>query len=213
MAVSPHRRDRRSRLLDAAGGLSSTPIMAEMQKRLFIAVDFPVAVQRRLARLVAVPPPGVRPTPPGQMHLTLHFLGDVAEERITALRTALGAVKAAPFMIDLGGTGRFPPRGRPTVLWVGVAPNPALFGLHDRIATVLAAAGFVSDHRAFVPHVTLARLGPRSGAAWIATCLAGGRSVTISSIPIREFVLYSSTLGPAGAVHVPDAVYRLADDQ
>jgi hypothetical protein len=53
-----------------------------MTKRLFIAIDLPDDVRRRLARLVAAAPPGVRPTRPGQMHLTLHFLGDVAEEAI-----------------------------------------------------------------------------------------------------------------------------------
>lgn len=180
-------------------------------RRLFIALDLPAAVEHRLAGIVAAAPTGVRPTPAGQVHLTLHFLGDVAESRIDAVRGALNAVRSPPLILDLAGVGRFPPRGRPTVLWAGVVPHRALTDLHARLAEAIGAAGLPVERRPFVPHVTLARLGPGVPGAWVTDRIARGGAVAIPAIPIDRFVLYASRLGPAGAVHVAEAVYPLAE--
>ena len=95
-------------------------------RRLFVAIDLPKPVCFELARLVAEPPHGVRPVPAAQLHLTLHFLGDVDDERRGVVVERLGRVHRKPFTLGLRGTGVFPPRGRPSVLWAGVAPSPAL---------------------------------------------------------------------------------------
>ena len=62
-----------------------------MPHRLFIAVDLPEPVRRRLARLVADAPNGVRPVRPEQIHLTLHFIGDTDDAAVAALAAALAA--------------------------------------------------------------------------------------------------------------------------
>lgn len=158
-------------------------------RRLFIAIDLPGDVHRRLARIVTAPPTGVRPTPAGQMHLTLHFLGAVAEPRIAAVRAALDAVRSPPLILDLAGVGRFPPRGRPTVLRAGVVPNRGLTALHARLAEAITAAGLPVERRPFVPHVTLARLGPDVPSAWVTDRIARGGAVAAAAIPIDRFVL------------------------
>jgi 2'-5' RNA ligase len=178
-------------------------------RRLFIALDLPADVQRRLARIVAAAPNGVRPTPAGQMHLTLHFLGSVAGERAAAVRGGLGSVRGQPLVLDIEGLGCFPPRGRPSVLWAGVAPNAALADLHARLAEVIGKAGLPIERRPFTAHVTLARLGPRVPVTWVAERLARGGAVALPGIPIDRFVLYASRLEPGGAVHVAEAVFPL----
>ena len=60
-----------------------------MPRRLFIAIDLPKPVSWRLGRLLVQPPRGVRAVKPAQLHLTLHFLGDVEDESRTALHEAL----------------------------------------------------------------------------------------------------------------------------
>lgn len=180
-----------------------------MTNRLFVAIDLPEDVARRLARIVAAPPPGVRPTRPAQMHLTLHFLGDVAEETMPDLRGRLAQVRGTPFAIDLTGIGRFPPRGRPTVLWAGIDLEPALADLHGRIGDAVARSGIPVERRPYVPHVTLARLTPRAAPSWADERIEQGRALAIRGLPVDRFVLYSSVPADGGTEHVVEAVYPL----
>lgn len=178
-------------------------------KRLFIAIDLPDDVRRRLARLVAAAPPGVRPTRPGQMHLTLHFLGDVAEETIPALLARLAAVRGQPFSIDLAGVDRFPPQGRPTVLWAGVGRHSALADLHAQVGEAVARAGLAVERRPYVPHVTLARLSPRAPSSWAAKQIDDGRTLAIRGVPVERFTVYSSVAADGGMEHVVEEGYPL----
>ena len=59
-----------------------------MPQRLFIAIGLPEELRRRLGRLLPQPPAGVKPVRPEQLHLTLHFLGDVDEGAAAELAAA-----------------------------------------------------------------------------------------------------------------------------
>jgi 2'-5' RNA ligase len=181
-----------------------------MPHRLFIAVDLPQAVRRRLARLVDDAPSGVRPVRPDQIHLTLHFLGDADDATLAAVGTALARITRPAFTLDLAGTGVFPPRGRPAVLWVGVAPSDALAALHGDVARALVACGLTPDTRPWVPHVTLARLTPRVPRDWVEASCARKSNLHDRGIPVTEVRLYESVRTPEGAQHVPVASVALA---
>jgi 2'-5' RNA ligase len=62
--------------------------------KLFVAVDLPPDVTAELALLQPPRTAGVRLARPGQMHLTLHYLGKAGVERTAA---ALAAVEAPAF--------------------------------------------------------------------------------------------------------------------
>ena len=88
-----------------------------------------------------------------QLHLTLHFIGDVARERVPTLADALDA-PLQPFALRFGRAA----------LWqhgVAVAEPltaPArLLALHAALGQVLLAHELPLDARPFRPHVTLAR--------------------------------------------------------
>jgi len=53
----------------------------------------------------------------------------------------------------------FPRYERPRVVWVGVAPEPALELLQHRMEQEFAPLGFPTEARAFRPHITLGRAG------------------------------------------------------
>ena len=99
--------------------------------RLFVALNFLPPVREALwaatARLrdLDLPVKWVR----GEaVHLTLKFLGDVADERVPELAAALtsAAAGARPLSLALGGFGVFPDFRRPRVVWVGIEPEPGL---------------------------------------------------------------------------------------
>src|SRR5436190_6988976 len=131
--------------------------------RLFVAIRVPAQVQRALAaeqRLLSGTGADLRWVRPESIHLTLVFLGNVAEEREPAIEEALQAtaVEVPPFHLALRGLGTYPPRGRPRVLWAGLAGGlDALHALQQGIDRRLRQANFTLEERAFRPHVTLGR--------------------------------------------------------
>lgn len=98
-------------------------------------------------------PTHARPTPASQLHLTLHFLGQVPRERLHALSAALHQ-PFTPFTLRLG---------RP-VLWPGgvavlepLRPAPRLAQLHATLAQALHACDLRTESRDYRAHLTLAR--------------------------------------------------------
>lgn len=180
-------------------------------RRLFTAIDLPRDVCRRLSGLPGRPPRGVRPVNPGQIHLTLHFLGNVEDERRAALGDALGKVRPAKFTIAIRGTGVFPPTGRPTILWAGIADAAPLAALHEALANAIAACGLAVEQRPYVPHVTLARLTPAAPRDWTTRFLHDTADLTIAAVPVHHFRLYWSHTRDGLTVHTPETTFPLQD--
>jgi RNA 2',3'-cyclic 3'-phosphodiesterase len=180
-----------------------------MPRRLFIAIDLPKPVCWRLGQLLVQPPRGVRAVKPAQLHLTLHFLGDVEDETCTALHEALARMHQEPFTITIRGTGVFPPRGRPTVLWAGVDESAALVNLHATVGTAVESCGLPVEQRPYVPHVTLARLTPAAARTWTARFLGDSAGLAIDAIPVEQFHLYHSRKLDGATEHTVEASFPL----
>lgn len=180
-----------------------------MLRRLFIAIDLPGPVCWSLAQLVADPPRGVRPVRPAQMHLTLHFLGDVEDDDRMALTDALAQVRQESFTIALRGTGVFPPRGRPSVLWAGIGESAALASLHQGVGVAIESCGLAVERRPYVPHVTLARLMPAVPRAWTARFLGDTAGLEISDVAVDRFHLYESRKLDGATEHKVEATFPL----
>ncbi|MGZ8847637.1 MAG: RNA 2',3'-cyclic phosphodiesterase, partial [Pyrinomonadaceae bacterium] len=118
--------------------------------RIFIAIELPDKVRRRLSEHIAsvrsqVPDAHASWVREGNLHLTLKFLGDIPvtnSEKLSAA-ASIAACKAEPFEIVVGGCGAFPPRGQPRVLWVGLEDaSGQLALLHTALEDECAKAGF-----------------------------------------------------------------------
>lgn len=100
-------------------------------------------------------PRQARRVPAEKLHMTLHFLGDVAALRVGPLQAALSAVPMPPLALPWAS-----PAG---LLWHGglavllLQPDEPLMALHAALGEVLAAQGLSVETRRFTPHVTLAR--------------------------------------------------------
>lgn len=139
------------------------------QMRLFIAVNFPETTKKSLGSVINELrrlPADAKWVEEENLHLTLQFLGNVPEEQVPSIVSALQRASAGvgPFQLSLGGTGVFPSAERPRVLWVGAGgATTSLARLQRQVQDELAALGFEPEKRRFSPHLTLARLRSPQG--------------------------------------------------
>jgi 2'-5' RNA ligase len=108
----------------------------------------------------------------------------------------------------VSGTGAFPPRGLPRILWAGLSPSPPLLSLARQVEERVAAAGLPREPRPFSPHITLAR-STSADPAEVRHYLEQHRSFTLPPFPVDRFTLYASRLTPGGAIHTPLSVHFL----
>ena len=161
--------------------------------RYFIAIPLPDEARERLVAVQPPAVPGMRILGREELHLTLHFLGEVAAQDLDKLRTALATLRRDAFTIALNGIGKFQQEGRPQVLWAGVEANKDLTALHRSIGAALAdAIDFHPEERPYSPHITLARLNGPVPPDVIDRYLQEAKDFLVSSVPIDRFVLYSS---------------------
>lgn len=137
--------------------------------RLFVALNFPKKERDRIYRATKVLRGSglpVRWVDPENYHVTLKFLGNVAEDRVTQVEEALTRVATATGKIDLSieGFGAFPTIRNPNVIWVGVEPTPSLRCLKQDLEWALKDCGFDREGRAFHPHLTLGKADSSSRA-------------------------------------------------
>jgi RNA 2',3'-cyclic 3'-phosphodiesterase len=175
--------------------------------RLFVALNLPSSIRDALwaatgpLRDLGLPVKWVRGD---GIHVTLKFLGDVEDRREGDLRSALGRAVAGAHALPLalGGFGVFPDFRRPRVIWTGIAPEPALEILQDKVEREFTPLGFPTEARAFRPHVTLGRASRevRAG-AFVGLEAALGRLSFAETALVDSVDLMQSTLQSGGAVY------------
>lgn len=126
--------------------------------RLFFALWPPEPVAERLeseARMLAHRFGG-KPTRQETVHVTLAFLGEVADGRLPEIVAAAARVSAAPFELRVDRLGYW---RHNRLIWAGCSVvAPELQELADALREQLRAAGIACDEsQRFVPHLTLLR--------------------------------------------------------
>ncbi len=198
--------------------------------RLFLAVDLDEPSRDRVARASgqlrqrAERRPGLARTvtwvDARNLHLTLHFIGELEDDRLPLLRELLSApLDLDPARIGFGGWGVFPGRGAARVIWIGVTDGvETLERVHAVLGDRLTRAGLVPEARPFSPHLTVGRVKVATGTAWAdlvrdmppvgcgctVSCGTLYRSHLASAGPTYEAVLHIPFLGdihsePAGS--------------
>jgi len=166
--------------------------------RAFVAVEVP-----------APQLPGVQsPADGAPSHLTVLFLGDVADPVVPDLSTALAGVVAteAPFRLSLRGLGTFPPHARPRVLFARlVEGTETMSRMHDRLAEAARSLGVRFDDRPFVPHLTLLRVRSPRDENRVRELQSEFLDTPFGSVDVNELLLKSSVLGSGGATHRVEA--------
>jgi 2'-5' RNA ligase len=154
---------------------------------------------------------------PENLHMTVRFIGHVADDLAPALiGQATAPLPISPFTIRLNGCGVFPRSGPPRVLWIGLTEGLApLAEIHQELNRRLAPFGFEAEERPFSAHLTLARIKDleprtnpgsreRSGSAvaqlrQVVTAIAP----TPAACTVSHATLFQSLLSPKGSRYEP----------
>ena len=179
--------------------------------RLFLALELDAAARTALAEVSASAQraagdlaSALRWVPAENLHVTLHFLGEVdAAGRARALR-ALEPPAAAPAAdVQLGSLATFPPSGPPRVLVVSLAPPGPLERIYREFAARLSREALAVEDRPFHPHVTLARVRDRdrrrTRGLWPRV---GGVSVPHAAWRVDHVTLFESDLSGPQPVYI-----------
>jgi RNA 2',3'-cyclic 3'-phosphodiesterase len=186
---------------------ASPPAERPRRLRLFVALDLPAAAVGALARFrdAAADPAVWRPLDAATFHVTLAFLGHRPEDDVPPIAEVLAALAPRdPPALSLGAGLLLPPR-RARVLTVELADGGALAELQAEVSDGLATAGvYAPEARPFRPHVTVARIRPRTRPP---------RAIDAAPEPVGfhagDVVLYRSRPGRGGAVYDPLVTRRL----
>lgn len=178
--------------------------------RLFVAIPLPEAVREKLSGLYQTMD-GVRWQSQSQLHITLKFLGETDRDQLPELIRGLKSIRDSAFRMTISGFGTFPEKGRPKILWIGVAKPEPLEELQQKVEQQCVEIGFEGEDRPFIPHITLARIKgtPRRD---VMSFINQHKTVKFSRVPVNEFVLYESKLQPDGAVHEKVEKFTLNTD-
>jgi 2'-5' RNA ligase len=183
--------------------------------RLFVALDLPDRVRDRLATWGgrALADPALRRVAPESLHVTLAFLGYLAEKEIPRLAGIVEASGGPAPRIRLGRPVQRPERGRAR-LFALPAESPGAVELQAGLQERLVEAGlYKPEKRPFWPHVTVARVRREE---------RGSKRPALVSRPPEDLpkgllqpfdgiriVLYRSELQPRGAQYTPLAQVKL----
>lgn len=176
--------------------------------RTFCAIELPHDVRAQLQDHVrrlreAVPDASASWSKPENVHLTMKFFGNVPTQNLAKISAAASRVakEFSSFQIRIGGTGVFPRRSRPQVLWIGIEDSTGrLSALQQRLEEEFEREGFPKENRGYRPHLTIARLRRPEDARPLAEAHIQTKFSFIE-IPVNELVVFRSQLSPKGSVY------------
>jgi 2'-5' RNA ligase len=183
--------------------------------RLFVAVEPSAAVRRGAADIAEAIREALgrdadrrfRWIPAENLHLTLWFLGEIAEPKSAEVLNALRIrFEEKPFALHLSGLGTFPKSGSPRVLWLGAGEGAeGLVRLHAAIGERLGPLGFSREARPYSAHLTLARIKEPLPAR-VRTRLSDAQhrlGTDAGRCWVEAVTLFRSRTSPKGAVYEP----------
>jgi len=157
--------------------------------RLFVGVPIAPDVKRRFPNKDLASLPGKK-IPAPNWHLTLKFIGSVADEQIkeisTKLRETAGDSRA--FEVEFSSLGSFPKPEKASNIWIGLSQGQEqLIELATAVDLRLQEVGIARELKDFVPHLTIRRIKPpRNVKAKLSRVLVKPVSMTVNQICLYQ---------------------------
>lgn len=148
---------------------------------------------------------------PQNLHFTLHFLGDIAEERVPEVGDIVQKVEGNMFDVELVGLGCFRPQ-RPRVIWIGCKRGADQIIQHQRfLGRELRANRFPSEKRKYSPHLTVIRVRSGLNRDRLMELVHQYSNYEFGQFCAKAIKLKKSTLTPKGPIYEDLAVNTLED--
>jgi 2'-5' RNA ligase len=139
------------------------------------------------------------------VHITLAFLGDTAENIIKQIIEMLNkiCIDFSPFELNMKGTGVFRSYSDPQIIWTGIEHSDRLIQLNKLILNGLKNLNIDLDDKPFNPHLTMGRIKHLNDRDSFKSLMQEFQNTEIQKIPVNEVVLFESILLPAGPLYKP----------
>lgn len=182
--------------------------------RLFVAIELSQNTRAALAGVGAALSEkcdGVRWVPADRLHMTIKFLGDVADRDVVKVAdvVARAAAGAEPFDMKIAGCGCFPQRGPVRIVWAGVIEEPVV--LHACVETLeseLEVLGFARERRRFSAHLTIGRVREDRSNDRLRSAVDSHSFGSLEE-SVSSLTLMSSVLSPKGPTYAPVSTTKL----
>lgn len=180
-----------------------------MSMRTFFALDIDEAIRDRLSaaqRRLDDRASKIKFVDMSRLHVTLKFLGDVGDDVLSDVCELAADIAAtiSPFDFEISGLQCVPPAGALRMLWAGVEdPTGRMRELYAGLDDAMGSMGFKQEHRAFRPHITLARVKFSPNPAAIRNAAKPLANEHFGSQHCTELIAYTSMPTPGGPVYTP----------
>ena len=188
--------------------------------RSFIAIELSKEIHEELSKIIdglKSIKGNIRWMKPGNIHLTLKFLGGLSSEEIETVKRVMDEAVSdfKGFELSLGGLGGFPRLEHPRVIWIGIEKGgEESENLNKKIEASLVKEGFEREERQFHPHLTLGRvkqIKDKSGFKKSIEQIKDGSHLSVSrslggesaKMDVTHLTLFQSTLTPKGSIYTP----------
>jgi len=140
-----------------------------------------------------------------KFHVTLKFLGEVDESKLSDVEKSLraGVQGVSPFEMAIKGFGGFPSLKRPRVLVIDLSNNDDLLKFQLELEERLEGIGFARENRKFKSHITVGRI---KGYSSVRGSFPGP---TPLSFKISEIAIMRSILHNKGSEHTGLSIFSL----
>jgi len=173
-----------------------------MTKRVFIAINLPEDVKKNFDPIVEElkklnPDYGIKWVEPENLHLTLHFFGDLNEKQITLVEGGIEEIskRIESFKLNIGTSGCFPNEREPRVFFAAVEDTEILHDLIGKLEVMLENLGYKVDTRPWQGHLTLGRIKDWS------RCKIASVKIPSMTFSVKSVELMESELTPDGPVY------------
>ncbi len=178
--------------------------------RVFIALNFEDNVIKEIARIQEILGSWKfhgKLTELENLHLTLKFLGEVDDKKVSEVKEILKNIKEKSFDCKLDHAGVFNVKGNPKIAWIKLN-GKGIFDLQTKIDEVLLS--YFKKEERFMSHLTIARIkyvNDKSGFRKYVENMG----VKEISFKIKSFQLIKSELKSSGPVYTIIEEYPLID--
>ncbi|MGD2086174.1 MAG: RNA 2',3'-cyclic phosphodiesterase [Candidatus Aminicenantes bacterium] len=174
--------------------------------RVFIGIKLDERVHEEIEKFlepfkkIASPIRWVRP---GNVHVTLKFIGEVPEEKYTKIEKRLSEAEfdTGPFDLRLAGCGKFGRGNTLNIFWIGIAPSDPLTRVFKKIENTLAKIGIEKENRPFKPHITVGRNKKNFNFKSLFNLIEENNQRLVSEFNVSHFQVFKSQLRPEGPIY------------